>query len=110
MKQQLTVSVLGCGWLGLPLAEALILNGCKVKGTTTSPEKLQTLRDRGIEPYLVHFEENFGSQAEDLLDCDVIVIAIPPGSRSPQGADNYRRMARYFTREIPKSGIRKVIL
>ena len=28
------ISILGCGWLGLPLAKALLKNGFSVKGST----------------------------------------------------------------------------
>lgn len=33
-----TVSILGCGWLGLPLAEQLLAEGYSVKGSTTRAE------------------------------------------------------------------------
>ena len=33
-----TVAILGCGWLGLPLAKHLLAQGHRVLGTTTSPE------------------------------------------------------------------------
>ena len=32
-----TLSILGCGWLGKPLAEYFIKNGRKVNGSTTTP-------------------------------------------------------------------------
>ena len=50
MKQ---ISILGCGWLGFPLAENLINKGNKIKGTTTSVDKLQLLSKAGIVPYLI---------------------------------------------------------
>ena len=37
------ISILGCGWLGLPLAKAIVENGFSVKGSTTSSEKIATL-------------------------------------------------------------------
>jgi len=33
------ISILGCGWLGLPLAKAILENEFSVKGSTTSREK-----------------------------------------------------------------------
>ena len=41
------ISILGCGWLGLPLAKALIENGFSVKGSTTSTDKLTALENAG---------------------------------------------------------------
>ena len=109
MNEQLTISVLGCGWLGLPLAEALILSGCKVKGTTTTAEKLRTLRDKGIDPYLVHFSGDSSPELAALLNCDVLIIAVPPASRTPLGAGNYRQLAGYLSDKIPGTRIKKMI-
>ena len=39
------VSVLGCGWLGKPLAISLLDEGYSVKGSTTSEDKLELLED-----------------------------------------------------------------
>lgn len=47
------ISILGCGWLGFPLAKALLLKGFSVKGSTTSSEKLATLEKAGITPFLI---------------------------------------------------------
>ena len=50
-----TVGIMGCGWLGLPLAQSLIEKGFNVKGTTTSFEKLSVLTNIGIESLsLIH--------------------------------------------------------
>ena len=43
-----TISVLGCGWLGLPLAEYLMGKGYQVKGSTTNQSKLSLLENKGI--------------------------------------------------------------
>jgi len=110
MSKQMVVSVVGCGWLGLPLAESLIIKGYSVKGSTTSEDKLKVLENRGIDPYLVHFGDDSSPNAAGLLDCDVLIIAVPPGSRTPQGAANYRQMADYFTGIIPHTRISKIIL
>ncbi len=48
-----TVSILGCGWLGLPLARQLLKRGYTVKGSTTTPQKLETLKELRIEPFLI---------------------------------------------------------
>ena len=110
MKDQLTISVIGCGWLGLPLAEALIINGYRVKGSTTSPGKLVNLKNKGIDPYLVHFGDEPSANAVELLACDVLIINVPPASRTEDGPANYQLMADFFTQRIPQSSIRKVIL
>lgn len=48
-----TIGILGCGWLGKPLAEHLLAEGYRVKGSTTTPEKKEILLDAGIEAFKV---------------------------------------------------------
>ena len=45
------VSIVGCGWLGVPLAVQLLAEGYLVKGSTTSPEKVPLLQQTGVEAY-----------------------------------------------------------
>ncbi len=74
------VSVLGCGWLGLPLAEKLIKEGYNVKGSTTSELKLEILASKNIKPYDIALPiEEIPS---DFFDSDYLVINIPPRTRS----------------------------
>ena len=47
------ISILGCGWLGLPLAKHFISKNYEVKGSTTTQEKTQMLADNKISPYLI---------------------------------------------------------
>ena len=68
------VSVLGCGWLGKPLAIELIKNGHAVKGSTTTNEKINELKENGIEPYLIDINEL--GDISDFLNSSVLVIAI----------------------------------
>lgn len=73
------ISVLGCGWLGFPLAQSLEKQGHKVKGSTTRVEKLSELRQADIEPlWLQLTPEPKGIGWDYLLDCDVLIINIPP--------------------------------
>lgn len=75
-----TVSIIGCGWTGLALAEALIADGMTVKGSVTTEHKCQTLRLRGILPYQIRFspEPDGPGDLADLLATDVVVISLPP--------------------------------
>ena len=51
----LRISILGCGWLGYPLARSLILKKALVKGSTTTQSKLSLYQSTGIEGYLLNF-------------------------------------------------------
>ena len=61
------ISILGCGWLGLPLGKHLVENGHSVKGSTTSENKIALLSDAGIEPFLLNFSPQIEVPLETLL-------------------------------------------
>ena len=52
------ISILGCGWLGLPLAKSLLSKGHEIKGSTTSESKLEMLKNAGILPFQIQLEEH----------------------------------------------------
>ena len=70
------ISILGCGWLGLPLARQLVQQGHQIKGSTTSQEKIEVMKSIGIIPYLIKLTEE-EPQWVDFLKTDVLVITIP---------------------------------
>ena len=77
-----TIAVLGCGWLGLPLAEKLLALGHTIKGSTTSEDKLETLDVKGIQAYLVQCEEDNCLGLEKFVEnVDVLILTLPPGLR-----------------------------
>ncbi|NTW10982.1 MAG: SDR family oxidoreductase [Chlorobiaceae bacterium] len=80
--QKESISILGCGWLGLPLARALVSEGYRVMGSTTGERKLELLRDAGTEPFIIRLEpEAVGDDITDFLQSDILVIDIPPERR-----------------------------
>ena len=92
-----TISVLGCGWLGLPLAEALARTGHTVRGSTTSAEKLGRLETGGIYPHrLVLGDEVEGDEVDAFFGSDVLIFCVPPSGSDaayPVVANAVRRAA-----------------
>ena len=75
-----TISILGCGWYGLALAETLIERGYRVRGSTTTPRKLEVLRTRGIDAYLLDIgPELEPSGLAGFFESGALVLNIPPG-------------------------------
>lgn len=82
------ISILGCGWLGLPLAKAMIANGSSIKGSTTSEDKLSQLKSVGIAPFLINLsphstktEQEITSIQDFLNGSKTVIINIPPQLR-----------------------------
>jgi len=93
MKPIHTISILGCGWLGLPLAENLIRKGFAVKGSTTNVHKQEKLEKAGIEPYLIDFNEVINEKRlRHFLNTDLLILNIPPGKISGEKGDYVDRL------------------
>ncbi len=85
-----TVAIIGCGWLGLPLAESLSQKRFRVHGSTTSKEKLSLLSGRGIHPFLISLtEERVQGAIEAFLEgVKILIINVPPRLRGKK-KENY---------------------
>lgn len=77
-----TVSILGCGWLGEPLALSLKEAGFSVRGSVRKPEGLTALSEKGIEPYLLDIApEVTADRADEFFSSDVLFVNFPPERR-----------------------------
>ena len=104
------ISLLGCGWLGLPLAESFIEKGVTVKGSVTSTEKLELLESKGIEPYLVSLTSTSvdGEITEFLTKSDILIIDIPPKLRK-EGSESFTQKIEQLIPYIEQAGVSKVL-
>ncbi|MBA4276849.1 SDR family oxidoreductase [Flavobacterium sp.] len=104
------ISILGCGWLGLPLAKVLLKNGFSVKGSTTSVEKLSVLQNLGIQPYLIALSENetTGNLSDFLENSKILIIDIPPKLRGIS-KENFISKIENLVPFIEKSTIENVL-
>jgi len=106
----MTISILGCGWLGLPLAEYLRDSGHTVKGSTTSPEKLQILNGKEITPYLLELTPQLQCEGcNDFWDSDTLVLNIPPGRSKDNVEEYHQKQIESVIRQINKSTINFVV-
>lgn len=104
------ISILGCGWLGLPLAEKLIEGGFSVNGSTTSSDKIEILKQSGINPFLIQINENSisGNIQDFLKNSEVIIIDIPPKLRGTQ-KENFVSKVNQIIKSIEGSKTKKVL-
>ncbi|RFZ94700.1 SDR family oxidoreductase [Mucilaginibacter conchicola] len=105
----MTISILGCGWYGLPLAKALVNDKHKVKGSTTSVDKLTLLEEASVEPFLINLSAEEATFPDLFFDTDLLIIAIPPKSRSAEGAEYLSKLQKVVER-IRRHQIKRVIL
>jgi nucleoside-diphosphate-sugar epimerase len=103
-----TVSIVGCGWYGLPLGKYLAESHYTVKGSTTRVSKFSELSGNFIQPYPLQLDpipEDFDPK---LFDCDICVVNIPPSN--PDRSDKFARAQLLFIRQqLVRQAVKKVI-
>ena len=105
------VLILGCGWIGFPLAQRLITLGYEVYGTTTSSEKLNLFQENGIKPICIQV----GTEEPELLNelrkitPEKLIISYPLGSRRMKG-DEYKVHTRWIQENLKFDSLEQVIL
>lgn len=104
-----SISILGCGWLGLPLAKHLIQKGFLIKGSVTSQEKFALLIKNGIEPFRIIVSDTEVIMDEpEFFNTNNLIISIPP--KRIKGIEQiFPSQIRRLIPFIQKSGIQKVI-
>ena len=104
------ISILGCGWLGLPLAKALLGKGFSVNGSTTSTEKLSILEKAGITPFLISLDSKSVSGAIEsfLQESSTLIIDIPPKLRGTN-KENFVEKIKVLIPFIEKSSVENVL-
>lgn len=82
-----SVSIVGCGWFGLPLAKALVKAGFDVRGSKRSEDQAVLLAQEGISGFCLDLdvrETRYAGLAESIksqLDSDYLVVNVPPRFR-----------------------------
>lgn len=105
---QKTVSIIGCGWLGTPLAENLIAAGYTVKGSTTTTDKLPSLRKKGVDAHQLNLNPNPVGDLDGLLKADIVVINVPPKA-GKMGDGFHPEQVRYLADALHQSTVAHVI-
>ena len=93
------ISILGSGWLGLPLAKHLVMMGNHVNASTTSESRLSELTSINVKPFIIDIGRLPGN-IQAFLQAHVLIINIP--SKNIDGFSN-------LIQEIEKSEIEKVL-
>ena len=103
-----TISIIGLGWLGLPLAEHLTFAGFQVKGSVTSTKKVIALEQKGIETHNLKLKPEPLGNLTALLQTDTLVVNIPPRA-ARYGDSFYPDQIHQLTEAIRQSPVAHVI-
>jgi nucleoside-diphosphate-sugar epimerase len=97
-------SILGCGWLGLPLGAALVSQGYRVHGATTRATKFKLLTGVGILPFEIALSAGGirGNIDDFLAETDILILDVPP-------TDRFADAVRLLVQHMKKAKITKVV-
>jgi nucleoside-diphosphate-sugar epimerase len=99
MKENKSISILGSGWLGFPLAQQLISQGHSVKISTTSERRLPEFFPLKAEPFIINID-SLQDNIQNFLNSKILIINIP--------SKNIESFAKLLT-DIEVSEVEEVI-
>ncbi|MBY6188524.1 SDR family oxidoreductase [Marinobacter hydrocarbonoclasticus] len=103
-----SITIVGCGWLGLSLAQQLQSLGYPVRGSSRNEATLAQLATLGIPGFRLSIDEALESDAlDELFDAEVLFANVPPG-RTPSALPYAERM-KNLAQAAWQKGIRKAI-
>ena len=79
--EEMKITIIGCGWLGYPLAQKLKEVGHLVYGSSTHLEKLAVLMDAEIIPFIFNGSEH-QSIPDEARTSHLLILNFPPGKTS----------------------------
>ncbi|RJT14878.1 SDR family oxidoreductase [Rahnella inusitata] len=105
------VSIIGLGWLGMPLAMALAARGYDVVGSKTTPDGVDAARMVGIDCYPLVFTPHMECEAEDLdklLNVDALIVTLP-ARRTVEGSELYFQAVQLLTDSALAHNVPRII-
>jgi nucleoside-diphosphate-sugar epimerase len=108
-KPNKTLSILGCGWLGMPLAKFLITKGYQIKGSTSSCEKLKLIKEAGILPFKIFLNPEMNEDFDPLFfDSKILVLNFPP-QRREDIEEFHSAQVKSLLKRLKNSSVEKVL-
>lgn len=105
------VSVIGAGWLGLPLITALKKANYEVKASTGTESKLHLIDELGAKSYYLRFDPTCNDEEalQDILDTDAVIICLAPRFSQHNMMTFHAEQIKVIKDEIEKLTVNKVI-
>lgn len=100
-----TISIVGAGWLGLPLGEELVKMGYQVTGTTTRTEKLELLVAAGMQAKILSSSEAAEADYNEVTRCDILIVTAPPRG----GEEVYAAFLQKLSQAAKSNGVQHLI-
>ncbi|WP_274051328.1 SDR family NAD(P)-dependent oxidoreductase [Thalassomonas haliotis] len=104
-----SVGIIGCGWLGRPLAGLLMKENTQVMATSTREEKAAELNQVGIDSRVLQLPQAPSQlSGHDIFSCRKLVVCITPQLK--KGRVDYPEKIAGLVAAAEKNGVEKIIL
>ena len=103
-----SVSIVGCGWVGLPVGGVLAQEGHVVRGSTTRNERYDVLASAGIEPFVTTLAPELTPPTPELFESEVLLCTLPPGRSNADDTPYTDQIAALMAR-AQAQGVQRVI-
>jgi nucleoside-diphosphate-sugar epimerase len=109
MESKSAISIIGCGWLGLAVAQDLIAHGVWVKGSTTRQEKMSRLQEAGVQAFLFDTASPRDWETSPLWQAQQLLITIPPSTKDPLAQERYPQLIAEVAKQAQQAGVQHII-
>ncbi|TCS43702.1 SDR family oxidoreductase [Reinekea marinisedimentorum] len=82
-----TISILGSGWLGMPLAQHFLKQGFQVNLSTRTADRIPELDESGAKPFLIDIDA-LSSNLQSFLNASILIINI-----TSKNIDGFKQLA-----------------
>jgi len=104
------IAILGCGWLGLPLAKELVKQGFSVNGSTTDTLKLDQIRNVGAKAFIVSLNPELNDDFDDsFLKCNILILNFPPHRREDI-VEYHKKQYEALIQKIESSTVKHILM
>ena len=103
-----SISILGCGWLGLAFGKKLVSEGWNVKSSSRQYEKTALFQKFNIRNFVIDLNPHVNGNIPVFLDSEILMISIPPSIRTQSAGFHVRQMENLIP-HIQKSTIKNII-
>lgn len=104
------VVIIGAGWLGKPLAQALLADGHHVSATKTSIDGVNSLQECGIPAFVCDLAKpEFLEEDLRQRDCEIVIGCFPPRFRHGNTDDYVHYWASVVT-HARTAGVKKIMM
>jgi nucleoside-diphosphate-sugar epimerase len=110
IDENLSVGIIGCGWLGTALALTLLEKGVSVLATSSTVEHVDKLNQQGINAQQLTLPATIEQLAQqDIFTQQCLIFAIPPQFK--QGRTDYgAKIAQLVKAAQQRGGVQRIIL